>query len=74
MIKAKTKNIPLTLDLRDRVKSIIESELSRLPELLDKLNDKERLDAILKLMPLVMPRAKPVHHAANEPFDWTDST
>ena len=73
MIKAKTKNIPLTLDLRDRVKSIIESELSRLPELLDKLNDKERLDAILKLMPLVMPRAKPVHYAANEPFDWTDS-
>jgi hypothetical protein len=51
-------------------KSIVESELGRLPDLLDGLNDKERLDVILKLMPLVMPKAKPVHHTANEPSDW----
>ncbi len=63
-------SIPLTLDLRDRLKSIVESELNRLPDLLNGLNDKERLDVILKLMPLVMPKAKSVHHTANEPSDW----
>ena len=64
-------SIPLTLDLRDRLKSIVESEIGRLPELLNGLNDKERLDVILKLMPLVLPKAKPVHHTANEPSDWS---
>lgn len=68
--QTKTKTAPKALDLRDRLKTILESELNRLPDLLDGLNDKERLDVILKLMPLVMPKAKPVHHAANEPSDW----
>ena len=62
--------VPLTLDLRDRLKSIVESELDRLPDLLDALNDKERLDVILKLMPLVIPRAKSINHNANEPMSW----
>jgi len=70
MRKANSKNIPLTLDLRDRLKSIVESELERLPDLLDGLADKERLDVILKLMPLVMPKSKPVHYSENEPSDW----
>ena len=69
MRKTNIKHIPLTLDLRDRLKSIVESELERLPDLLDGLNDKERLDVILKLMPLVMPKAMPVRHTANEPSD-----
>ena len=69
-ISARRKDVPRTLDLRDRLKSIVESELDRLPELLDGLNSKERLDVILKLMPLVMPRAKPIHHTANEPSGW----
>lgn len=64
------KSIPLTLDLRDRLKSIVEAELGRLPNLLDSLNDKERLDVILRLMPLVMPKAKPVCYNANEDNGW----
>jgi len=70
LVKPSNENVPLSLDLRDRLKSIVESELERLPDLLDGLKDKERLDVILKLMPIVMPRAKPVHYAANEPSDW----
>ncbi len=69
-VATKKNSIPRTLDLRDRLKSIVESELARLPDLLDGLNDKERLGVILKMMPLVMPRAKPVHHTADEPSDW----
>lgn len=67
----KQNDVPRTLDLRDRLKTLIEAELERLPGLLEGLKDKERLDVILKLMPLVMPKAKPVHYAANEPSDWT---
>lgn len=69
--QTKTKTAPKTLDLRDRLKSILESELDRLPDLLESgLTDRERLDAILKLMPLVLPKAKPIHHTANEPGNW----
>lgn len=63
-----TKEAPKTLDLRDRLKVLLDRELERLPSLLDGLDGKDRLDAILKLMPLVLPKAKPVHHSENEPF------
>ena len=64
------KEVPRTLDLRDRLKTLIEAELERLPKLLEGLKDRERLDVIIKLMPLVMPKAKPVNHNANESNDW----
>ncbi len=70
MRKANSKTVPLTLDLRDRLKSIVESELNRLPDLLGGLSDKERLDVILKLIPIILPKAKPVRHNANEPSNW----
>lgn len=51
-MKSATKtenNTPRTLDLRDRLKVLIEKELDNLPAVLDNLNDKERLDVVLKL-------------------------
>lgn len=72
-MKSATKtenNTPRTLDLRDRLKVLIEKELDNLPAALDNLNDKERLDVVLKLMPLVLPKAKPIHYAANEAMGW----
>lgn len=51
------QKVPLTLDLRDRLKSIVESELARLPVILDGLGGKDRLEVILKLMPLVLPKS-----------------
>lgn len=58
--------IPKTLDLRDRLKLLLDRELECLPDLLEGLEGKERLDAILKLMPLVLPKAKPVNHWVSE--------
>lgn len=60
------KDTPRTLELRDRLKSIVEAELDRLPSLLNGLKDKERLAVLLKLMPLVLPKAKPVNHWVSE--------
>jgi hypothetical protein len=64
------KEVPRTLDLRDKLKEIVDAEIERLPGLLETLSDSDRLSVILKLMPLVMPRSKPVHHAANELPGW----
>lgn len=71
MIKLKTTDIPLILELRDPIKSMVETELDHMSERLEGLNDRERLDAVLKLISFVL-KAQPVHHAANQPFDWTD--
>lgn len=69
-IRKRKNPIPLTLDLRDRLKSIVEAELDGLPERLKYLPDKKRLDVILRLLPLVLPRSMPVRYDANEPSDW----
>jgi len=69
--KQKPTANPTTLGLRDRLKLLIDRELDGLPELLNGLNGKERLDVILRLMPLIMPKAKPVHHSANEPMSMS---
>lgn len=61
---------PTAIDLRDRIKSIVDSELVRLPETLESLTAKERLDIILKLMPLIVPRSKPVHFREGESSPW----
>ncbi len=67
---AKKNSIPQTLDLRDRLRVLMERELEGLPKLLEGLEGKDRLDAILKLMPLVMPKVKPIHHKENEPWQF----
>lgn len=67
--KQTKKEAPKAIDLRDRLKAIVEKELGRLPETLDALSGKERLDVILKLMPLVVPKSKPVHYREGEPMD-----
>ena len=64
----KKNSIPQTLDLRDRLKVIMEREIEGLPTLIEGLKGKDRLDAILKLMPLVMPKVKSIHHGENEPW------
>ncbi|MEQ1761999.1 MAG: hypothetical protein ABL984_02530 [Pyrinomonadaceae bacterium] len=70
-MKAQPKQpIATTRDLRHRLKTIVEAELERLPETLDGLTAMQRLDVVLKLMPLVVPRSKPVHHRDGEPSDW----
>jgi hypothetical protein len=67
MRTATKKNaVPRTLDLRDRLKVLMEKDLKGLPKLLEGLEGKDRLDVIPKLMPLAMPRAKPIDHEGNE--------
>lgn len=65
-----TRETPTAIDLRERLKTIVEKELGRLPDTLEGLTAKERLDVVLKLMPLVIPKSKSVHFREGEPSPW----
>lgn len=58
----------LTQNLREILKSIIQKEIETLPGLLEKLEPKERLNLICKLMPFVFPKVESVHQTQGEPF------
>ena len=63
----KTKEQVLTNDLREMLKSIMQSEIEKLPETLKALEPKDRLNVICRLMPYVFPKVEAVHHKAGEP-------
>ena len=67
-MSTKTKEQVLTIDLRDTLKIIMQKEIEKLPEMLDGLEPKERVNVICKLMPYVFPKVESVHQKEGEPF------
>lgn len=57
---------PATNDLRERLKTIMLNELDKLPETLEGLEEKPRLELLIKLMPFVFPKVQNVHHTVGE--------
>jgi hypothetical protein len=72
----KTKSVkpekPLTSDLRETLKALMQSELEQLPELLKGLTPMERLNILCKLMPYIMPKTESVKHSFGEPFQGVE--
>lgn len=66
----KTKDPILTENLRETMKGIMQQEIEKLPEQLAKLQPKDRLEIILKLMPYVFPKVEAVKASEGEPFNW----
>jgi len=64
----KAKEQILTNDLRDKLKSIMQKEIEKLPETLEALEPKERLNVVCKLMPYVFPKVETVHAKEGEPL------
>lgn len=60
----------LTKELRAALKNILHQELESLPDHLSKLEAKDRLDMLVKLLPFVLPKVEAVSHKENEPLDW----
>ena len=60
----------LTKDLRGRLKTIMQCEIEKLPETLEELEPKERINVICKLMPFVFPKIQQVHQKEGEPFSF----
>ena len=60
----------LSKEFRLLIKSILFNELERVPEYLDSLDPKERLDIIIKLLNFAIPKIKPIQSSLGEPLDW----
>lgn len=66
----KAKEQILTNDLRDKLKSIMQKEIERLPETLENLEPKERINILCKLLPYVFPKVEAVSPKEGEPMQW----
>lgn len=66
----KTKEQVLTMGLREALKTIMQKEIEKLPETLEALDPKERLNVVCKLMPYVFPKVETVHPKEGEPLQF----
>ena len=60
----------LTGDLRETLKNLMQKEIEQLPELLDSLEPKDRLNIICKRLPYVFPKVEAVHPSHGEPLTF----
>ena len=65
-------NKPLTGNIRDTLKDLMQNELKQLPETLKELDPVQRLNILCKIMPYVLPKTESVKHNFGEPdeFKW----
>lgn len=69
-MNTKTKEQVLTNNLRETLKTIMQKEIEKLPETLEALDPKERLNVVCKLMPYVFPKVETVHAKEGEPLQF----
>ena len=70
----KTKReIVYTMELRSKLKELFQDEINKVPEYLQQLEAKDKLDYLIKLMPYVLPKVENIKHGYGEPldFDWS---
>lgn len=60
----------LTKELRSVLKDVLYEEIDRLPERLDELETKDRLELLIKLMPFVFPKVQSISQSLGEPISW----
>ncbi len=63
-------NKPLTGNIRQTLKEILEKELAQLPDSLKEIETVQRLNIICKLVPYVLPKVESVNHTLGEPSKW----
>ncbi len=69
-MKTKKKEQVLTMGLRETLKNIMQNEIEKLPETLEALDPKERINVVCKLMPYVFPKVETVHPTEGEPLQF----
>lgn len=67
-MKNNIKESPLVNNLRETLKNIFQNELENLPQYLEGLEPRDRLNYLLKIMPFVLPKVESVHSKEGEPF------
>lgn len=68
-MKTKLDQKIITGDLRDGLKEFVKNEIQKLPDTLKNLEQKDRLNILLKLIPYVLPRVDSVSHTEGEPWN-----
>ncbi len=66
----KTKEQVLTNNLRNVLKNVMQGEIEKLPETLNQLEPKEKLEILCKLMPFVFPKVETINSFEGEPVAW----
>ncbi|MBM3451917.1 MAG: hypothetical protein FJX84_02115 [Bacteroidetes bacterium] len=60
-------NKPLTGNIRDTLKDLMQKELKQLSETLKELDPLQRLNILCKLIPYILPKTESVKHTQGEP-------
>ena len=60
----------LTKEVREVLKELVFDEISQVQFHFEKLDPKERIELLIKLMPFVCPKIQPASHSLNEPIDF----
>jgi len=61
----------LTSELRGLLKNVLHKEIERIPEHFKELEQKDRLELLVKLLPFVLPKVIAVHYSEDEPNEWS---
>jgi hypothetical protein len=56
----------LTKELRAALKNILHQEIELLPDHFNKLEPKDRLELLVKLLPFALPKVEPAHYEISE--------
>jgi hypothetical protein len=59
-------------NLREALKEIMKAEIQKLPETLEALEPKERVQIVCKLMPFVFPKIEAIHSKEGEPLQFDE--
>ena len=60
----------LTKEVRAVLKELVFDEISQVQFHFEKLDPKERIELLIKLMPFVCPKIQPASYNLNEPIDF----
>jgi hypothetical protein len=63
-------NKPLTGNIRDTLKEMMQKEIESLPDTLKELEPVQRLNILCKLIPYVLPKVESVTHRLGEPDEY----
>jgi hypothetical protein len=67
--RLKRSMVPQVADIRATLKEVFRKEIERLPEILNTLENKDRLNFLCKLMPFILPKVEAVSATQDEPED-----
>lgn len=64
---AYSKELPLTINLREMLKDIVQMELKQLPETIKELDPSQRINVLCRLIPYILPKTESVEYNLGEP-------